>query len=67
MSYNDEYFSEEVLQKAKTAKAYIEHLYKVQSERVQERRDRCVREGWTCCAGVWAPRGVCAILVCTGR
>lgn len=37
----DEVFSEETLAKARTAKIYIEHLYKVQSQNVKERRDRC--------------------------
>lgn len=37
-----EEFSEETLAKARTAKIYIEHLYKVQSQNVKERRDRCV-------------------------
>lgn len=36
----DEYFSDEVLQKAKTAKIYIEHLYRVQSQNARERQDR---------------------------
>lgn len=36
-----ETFSEETLAKARTAKIYIEHLYKVQSQNVKERRDRC--------------------------
>lgn len=36
-----EEFSEETLAKARTAKIYIEHLYKVQSQNVKERRDRC--------------------------
>ncbi|KAI3435734.1 hypothetical protein D9Q98_001792 [Chlorella vulgaris] len=35
-----EEFSEETLAKARTAKIYIEHLYKVQSQNVRERRDR---------------------------
>ncbi|PRW59736.1 serine threonine- kinase tricorner-like [Chlorella sorokiniana] len=35
-----ETFSEETLAKARTAKIYIEHLYKVQSQNVKERRDR---------------------------
>jgi hypothetical protein len=33
-------FTEEVLAKAKTARMYIEHLYKVQSQNTKERRDR---------------------------
>ena len=37
---SDEYFSDEVLQKAQTARRYIEHLYKVQSQNFRERRDR---------------------------
>ena len=36
----DEYFSDEVLQKAQTARRYIEHLYKVQSQNFKERKDR---------------------------
>ena len=36
----EELFSEETLAKARTAKIYIEHLYKVQSQNVKERRDR---------------------------
>ncbi|KAL6768995.1 hypothetical protein ACKKBG_A17060 [Auxenochlorella protothecoides x Auxenochlorella symbiontica] len=40
MGYEDEYFSEEVLAKAKTAKVYIEHLYKVQSQHHKDRKDR---------------------------
>ena len=36
----DSEFSEETLAKARTAKIYIEHLYKVQSQNVKERRDR---------------------------
>jgi hypothetical protein len=36
-----EEFSEETLAKARTAKIYIEHLYRVQSQNVKERRDRC--------------------------
>ena len=36
----EELFSEETLAKARTAKIYIEHLYKVQSHNVKERRDR---------------------------
>lgn len=40
--HQDEYlFTDEVLQKAKTARVYIEHLYKVQSQNQQERLDRC--------------------------
>ncbi len=37
---HEEVFSEEVLQRAKTARVYIEHLSKVQSQTHQERRDR---------------------------
>lgn len=37
----EEYFSEEVLQRAKTARMYIEHLYKSQSQHFRERLDRC--------------------------
>ncbi len=40
-AHHEEYFSDEVLSKAKTAKVYIEHLYKVQSQNFRERRDRC--------------------------
>ncbi|PSC69607.1 serine threonine kinase 19 [Micractinium conductrix] len=36
----EEVFSEETLAKARTARIYIEHLYKVQSQNVKERRDR---------------------------
>lgn len=36
----EEVFTEETLAKARTAKIYIEHLYKVQSQNVKERRDR---------------------------
>lgn len=36
----EEYFSDEVLQKAKTARLYIEHLYKSQSQSFRERQDR---------------------------
>ena len=39
----DEYFSDEVLQKAKTARVYIEHLYKVQGQNHRERLDRRAR------------------------
>ncbi|EFN54238.1 hypothetical protein CHLNCDRAFT_135759 [Chlorella variabilis] len=35
-----EEFSEETLAKARTAKIYIEHLYKVQRQNVRERQDR---------------------------
>lgn len=41
-NYGDEYFSDEVLQYAKTARAYIEHLYKVQNQHSKERKDRYV-------------------------
>ncbi|KAL4418874.1 hypothetical protein ABPG77_002630 [Micractinium sp. CCAP 211/92] len=36
----EEVFTEETLAKARTAKIFIEHLYKVQSQNVKERRDR---------------------------
>jgi serine/threonine kinase 38 len=39
----DDFFSEEVLQRAKTAKLYIEHLYKAQSQHFRERLDRRAR------------------------
>ncbi|GAB4822162.1 hypothetical protein N2152v2_009208 [Parachlorella kessleri] len=39
----EEYFSEEVLAKAKTARVFIEHLYKVQSQNFRERRERRAR------------------------
>lgn len=35
-----DYFTEETLAKAKTAKIYIEHLYKVQNQSAKDRRDR---------------------------
>lgn len=35
-----EFFSDEVLQKAKTARMYIEHLYRSQSQNFRERQDR---------------------------
>ena len=41
----EEYFSDEVLEKAGTARSYIEHLYKVQSQNYKERQDRCCWEG----------------------
>lgn len=47
----EEVFTEETLAKARTAKIYIEHLYKVQSQNVKERRDRQGRLGWV--GGVW--------------
>lgn len=37
---NQQYFSDEVLQKAKTARLYIEHLYKSQSQSFRERLNR---------------------------
>lgn len=37
----EEWFSDDVLQKAKTARLYIEHLYRSQSQSFRERRDRC--------------------------
>lgn len=37
-----QFFSEEVLERAKTAKLYIEHLYKSQSQNFRERLDRWV-------------------------
>jgi len=36
----DEYFDDEVLQKARTARLYIEHLYRSQSQSFRERQDR---------------------------
>jgi hypothetical protein len=39
-AHGEEYFSDEVLQKAKTARMYIEHLYRSQSQNFKERRDR---------------------------
>ena len=38
--HGEEYFSDETLQKAKTARLYIEHLYRSQSQNFKERRDR---------------------------
>jgi hypothetical protein len=38
--HHEEQFSEEVLAKAKTARVFIEHLYKVQSQNFKERRER---------------------------
>jgi hypothetical protein len=35
-----EQFSEEVLQKAKTARTYIEHVYRVQRQNFEGRRER---------------------------
>ena len=37
---SQQYFSDEVLQKAKTARLYIEHLYKSQSQSFRERLNR---------------------------
>jgi hypothetical protein len=39
----DDWFSDEVLQKAKTARMYIEHLYRSQSQNFRERQDRFVQ------------------------
>ncbi|WPT14046.1 Serine/threonine-protein kinase 38-like [Picochlorum sp. SENEW3] len=39
-SVGQQFFSEEVLERAKTAKMYIEHLYKSQSQNFRERLDR---------------------------
>lgn len=36
----EEYFSDDVLQRAKTARIYIEHLYRSQSQHFRERLDR---------------------------
>ena len=36
----EQHFSEEVLERCKTAKLYIEHLYKSQSQSFKERLDR---------------------------
>ena len=43
--HQDEYLSEETLAKARTARVYIEHLYKVQSQNFKERQDRCAPGG----------------------
>lgn len=36
------YFSDELLEKAKTARMYIENLYRAQGQNFRERRDRYV-------------------------
>jgi hypothetical protein len=36
----EEYFTDEVLQNAKTARAYIEHLYKSQGQNIKDRQER---------------------------
>jgi hypothetical protein len=36
----DDFLTDETLAKAKTARIYIEHLYKVHTQTTQERRDR---------------------------
>lgn len=48
-SVGQQFFSEEVLERAKTAKLYIEHLYKSQSQNFRERLDRWVlTDPWVC-------------------